>query len=97
MDLDLKHFIERNKEIDISELMNIIQVDLKQLKILRITNENSYEHERYKDHIQDLAFFLHNEIVPGNTGINGIRLFKPIIKRLVETRQIDQSYLLMIE
>lgn len=59
--------------------------------------DNSYDLERYKEHIHDLAFLLHNKIVPGNTGIEGLKIFMPIINNLIEKKQIDKSYLSMLE
>ena len=97
MDLDLNHFTERNKEKDIIELTGIIQSELYQLKRLRITEDNSYDVERYKEHIHDLVFFLQNRIIPGNTGIAGLKIFMPIIYNLIEKKQIDKSYLSMLE
>ena len=95
MNLDLKDFVERNKDKALFELQEIIGKELSNLKRLKLTDNNKYNVEEYSTALHEFTTFLHSGIP--TTNISMFTIFIPIIENLVRLKNIPPSRLSILK
>jgi len=91
----IENIVTELSGLDFIDVLVKIKEEVKGLELIKIDRKNAdyYSYSNYKKYCGDFLYFLNTGSVPVGIGIDGLRLFLPVIKSLASKGQLKKEAL----
>lgn len=99
MEFDINELVERYKAMDFLSIHQDLAREVNRLDVLAqrpAKGRNDYAHYKmmeYRKYAGDFLFFLNTGVTPNGIGLEGLKIFLPVIQSLVDQKQLKKEVL----